>query len=361
MIADSFKKSDWKISKMFQKNPNLKTIKKPTSAIPQKLLKSESLRPSSLVLTEPSFDYPGLSFIDSEDDDVKEYDTNRATITEKKVKAVSHDDIECQPRKLQRIRALDSPTKSLHLDFLNEEKEALFKDNRRSSLCILALKAAAHASSPILKKSSQPGSLNSMISLPGVPPVLGVNDAQQVQMQRQKSKKMIAISSPRLQSEEDLILKLQRKQEFSEMVPTKLKEESDILHNIQKKEMADKISKGSIEKREKVEKLKIQNQFGIASGILKSKALFLAPITGMENEHELLIPPPVSDHPNERRIVRRVVSARLYQSPELVVQAETRFSESPFVLECLEWHNLFRKRHLSPELTLDPLVRQLPN
>ena len=42
--------------------------------------------------------------------------------------------------------------------------------------------------------------------------------------------------------------------------------------------------------------------------------------------------------------------------PEMVVQAETRFSESPFVQECLEWHNNFRRKHLAPDLTLDPPV-----
>ena len=56
-------------------------------------------------------------------------------------------------------------------------------------------------------------------------------------------------------------------------------------------------------------------------------------------------------------IVRRFMSAKLYQSPEMIIQAETRFAESPFVIECLEWHNSFRKRHLAPELSLDPLVR----
>ena len=116
--------------------------------------------------------------------------------------------------------------------------------------------------------------------------------------------------------------------------------------------------KGSVEKREKVEKKKIQNKFGIASGILNSRALFLAPITGIEKEHELLIPPPINEDPKERRIVRRFMSAKLYQSPEMIIQAETRFAESPFVIECLEWHNSFRKRHLAPELSLDPLVRK---
>ena len=42
--------------------------------------------------------------------------------------------------------------------------------------------------------------------------------------------------------------------------------------------------------------------------------------------------------------------------PEMVVQAETRFSESPFVQECLEWHNNYRRKHLAPDLTLDPPV-----
>ena len=42
--------------------------------------------------------------------------------------------------------------------------------------------------------------------------------------------------------------------------------------------------------------------------------------------------------------------------PEMVVQAETRFSESPFVQECLEWHNNYRRKHSAPDLTLDPPV-----
>ena len=169
---------------MFKKNPKASNLKKkPTSAIPQRLLsKTEFSRPISLNL-EPSIDYPGLSFIDS-DDKITDIDYS----AEKKVKTsttpttVSNDNIECQPRKLQSLRALDSPTKSLQLDFLSDDK--LGKENRRSSLCILALKAATHASSPILNKSdSQTNSLHSMISLPGIPPVMGVNDAQQVQVQ----------------------------------------------------------------------------------------------------------------------------------------------------------------------------------
>ena len=51
-----------------------------------------------------------------------------------------------------------------------------------------------------------------------------------------------------------------------------------------------------------------------------------------------------------------MVNAQIYMPPEMVVQAETRFSESPFVQECLEWHNNFRRKHLAPDLTLDPPV-----
>ena len=63
-----------------------------------------------------------------------------------------------------------------------------------------------------------------------------------------------------------------------------------------------------------------------------------------------------SDHPLQRRIVRRVAAAKIHLSPELTVQAETRFSESLFVNECLEWHNHYRKRHLAPPLAFDPIV-----
>ena len=46
----------------------------------------------------------------------------------------------------------------------------------------------------------------------------GVNEVSQVQLNRQKSKKVHKITaSPRLQSEEDLILNMQRKQEFKSM------------------------------------------------------------------------------------------------------------------------------------------------
>jgi hypothetical protein len=67
----------------------------------------------------------------------------------------------------------------------------------------------------------------------------------------------------------------------------KLKEESDILHNIRKREMIDKINKGTgVEKREKEEKKKIHDQFGIASGILNTRNLLLAPITNVINQSD---------------------------------------------------------------------------
>ena len=48
--------------------------------------------------------------------------------------------------------------------------------------------------------------------------LIGVNEVSQVQLNRQKSKKVHKITaSPRLQSEEDLILNMQRKQEFKSM------------------------------------------------------------------------------------------------------------------------------------------------
>ena len=129
---------------MFKKNPN-KKVKRPTSAIPQRLL-SRTL--------EPSFDYPGLPFIDNSDDD---FDNSNGKKVENS-KSNSNDHVECQPKYLKpALRALDSPTKSLHFEIFNEEMGA---SDRRSSLCILALKAATHASSPILNRSSNTNSLN---------------------------------------------------------------------------------------------------------------------------------------------------------------------------------------------------------
>ena len=113
-----------------------------------------------------------------------------------------------------------------------------------------------------------------------------------------------------------------------------------------KKNMIDKIHKGNdcIEKREKTEKKKLNEQFGIASGLLKTRNLLMAPVANINgNEQDLLIPPPKSDHPDQRRIVRRLAGAQLHMPPEMVVQAETRFAESPFVQECLEWTNVFRR------------------
>ena len=173
--------------------------------------------------------------------------------------------IESQPKRLNPVfkRELDSPTKSLQQfdqDKVVERGNPVFGQRRSSSLCILALKASA----ALAKSQKASSSLSSMISLPGVPPVQGVNDVQQVQLHRQKSKKqkqekISASSNSRLQSEEDLILSLHRKQEFQSMNSAKLKQEEDILSNIRKREMIDKLNKaGGDNKRDKEVKKKIQ-------------------------------------------------------------------------------------------------------
>jgi hypothetical protein len=362
--------SEHKVLHLFKKNPKAGNAGKTRSLGSQKLF---SKVPSVTLSTEKdeqaeehsSVDFPGLTFIDDEFDDEQQKKVllSPTSKVEKKAGHWSNDNIEYRPKPDAFKhkggifkRDINSPSKSLNL----EPKDLANKEYRRSSLSIFALKAAAQVSSPCILVQDLQASTNllaSMISLPGVPPVSGVHD--QGHLHRQMTKKYPSINSSRLQSEEDLILDFQRKQEFSVMRPTKLKEESTILKNIQKREMMDKIHKGSIEKREKQEKKKLQEHFGIASGIIKSRVLLVAPVTPVApilDDNDFLIPPPLSDHPNQRRIVRKVVAARIHQSPELIVQAETRFSESPFVLECLEWHNTFRKSHSSPPLTLDPIV-----
>ena len=415
--------------RLFRKNPKSIVVNKTSnSAVSHKLVKSEN-RPSSLHFedSQPTLTFPGcfffffptsvikvkiiiflsfagLSFIDSDSIDncnaklwltpgCSKASCEGGGVNKSKAKSLAGAEkaIECQPttKRLNQAfqRDLDSPTKSLQLELVDECQEArksALGPRRSSSLCILALKSAVArsqlatgktvTSTPHLK-SSQASSLSSMISLPGVPPVQGVNDVQQVQLHRQKSsrQKQAAIaktassnpimtsSNSRLQSEEDLILNLQRKQEFQAMNSAKLKEESDILSNIRKREMIDKLNKGeATEKREKEVKKKIQeNQtYGIASGLLKTRNLLVAPITSLDENQDqgYNFPPPASDHPFERRIVRRLKSAQIQALPELVVQAETRFSESPFVQECFEWHNQLRRRHLAPDLVLDAPV-----
>merc|ERR1711953_368656 len=136
--------------------------------------------------------------------------------------------IESQPKRLNPVfkRELDSPTKSLQQfdqDKLVERGNPVFGQRRSSSLCILALKASAALS------------------------------------KRQKQEKISASSNSRLQSEEDLILSLHRKQEFQSMNSAKLKQEEDILSNIRKREMIDKLNKaGGDNKRDKEVKKKIQ-------------------------------------------------------------------------------------------------------
>ncbi len=343
-------------NRIFKKNARISALKG-SSAVPQKLQsKSAGMeRPSSLNLN--SVTHPGLLYMDDMEDN-NAVDDAKLSHSYRKEKATSIENIESRPS-TKRIRDINSPTKSLQFEDYRD-----FNSPRRSSLCILALKAATAAarSSPnFISNTSEHSSLSSMISLPGVPPVQGVNDVCQVQLHRQKSKKAnnkIINCSPRIQSEEDLILNMQRKQEFKAMNQAKLKEESDILHNIRKREMIDKINKGSggVEKREKEEKMKIHQKFDIASGLMKTRNLLLAPIDTIIDKHDEFSGPPESDHPNQRRIVRRVVNGTVHVPPELVVQAETRFGDSIFVQECLEWHNRFRRRHLAPDLILDAPV-----
>ena len=83
--------------------------------------------------------------------------------------------------------------------------------------------------------------------------------------------------------------KLDHLQNSKRMLTTqaKLKEESDILHNIRKREMIDKINKGTgVEKREKEEKKKIHEQSGTASGSLNTRNLLVAPITNGINQSD---------------------------------------------------------------------------
>merc|ERR1712098_268270 len=111
----------------------------------------------------------------------------------------SIENIDFGPRKRLFTREVDSPTKSLQLESCDSNNKvslsAESSDLRRSSLCILALKtAAAKATSTPFLKSSEQSSLSSMISLPGVPPVQGVNEVSQVQIHRQRSKKVPKIN-----------------------------------------------------------------------------------------------------------------------------------------------------------------------
>ena len=373
---------DHEQKRLFRKNP--KSLNKSSNSAVSHKLVVKNERPSSLSFEESqqsTLSFPGLSFIDSDSIDNGQAKlwltsgSSKTKLSEEKV-------IESQPRRLNPVfkRELDSPTKSLQLELPpadDDHKETgVLGQRRSSSLCILALKTAVAKSQktvtiPSHLRSSQASSLSSMISLPGVPPVQGVNDVQQVQLHRQKSSRqkqekssnpIINTSNSRLQSEEDLILSLHRKQEFKSMNSAKLKQEEDILSNIRKREMIDKLNKGdATDKRNKelVKKKLQENQqnYGIASGLLKTRNLLVAPITSFDHEnHQDLIPPPASDHPNERRIVRWLKSATIQSAPELVVQAETRFSESPFVQECFQWHNQLRRRHLAPDLVLDAPV-----
>jgi len=52
---------------------------------------------------------------------------------------------------------------------------------------------------------------------------------------------LVTSGTIRFHSEENLMLKQQRQKEFSGMRPTKLRQESSILKNIQRREMIDKV------------------------------------------------------------------------------------------------------------------------
>ena len=72
--------------------------------------------------------------------------------------------------------------------------------------------------------------------------------------------------------------------------------------------MIDKINKGTgVEKREKEEKKKIQDQFGIASGILNTRNLLLAPITNVINQSDKVC--------SKKKQTKRVL-ANIYYSPQ---------------------------------------------
>ena len=59
-----------------------------------------------------------------------------------------------------------------------------------------------------------------------------------------------------------------------------------------------------------------------------------------------------------RKILMKLAKAKLLYTPATRSLAETRFADSDFVAECLEWHNHYRQHHLAPPLTLDPIVRE---
>ena len=60
----------------------------------------------------------------------------------------------------------------------------------------------------------------------------------------------------------------------------------------------------------------------------------------------------------QKRILRKVAAARIDYNQEHKIIAETRFAESEFVKECLDWHNHYRAHHLAPPLEFDPIVRK---
>ena len=140
--------------------------------------------------------FTGLSYIDDErerlasPEDIEYFEQFKRQLCHEKATSIENIELKPNPKRLFK-REIESPTKSLQF----EDSILETHSNRRSSLCILALKTAAlKASSTPFLKSSEQSSLSSMISLPGVPPVQGVNEVSQVQLHRQKSRKAPTIA-----------------------------------------------------------------------------------------------------------------------------------------------------------------------
>ena len=93
-------------SRLFQKNPKTSSVKKPTSAVSQRLVKAE--RPVSLNVDGRAVHYQGLSLID----DAKQQ-LSPLFPAQEKATSCSIENIECRPTKRLFKREVDSPTKSL--------------------------------------------------------------------------------------------------------------------------------------------------------------------------------------------------------------------------------------------------------
>jgi len=247
-----------------------------------------------------------------------------------------------------------------------------------------------------LSASCHGTTINSMISMPGVPPVPGVSHvASPVKSNKSLRTYELQVKTPKNDKVEGM-LNQQRRKEFSVMRPSKLKEESSILYNIKQREK----TSGKLAQREREEKKRIQDEFNIANGLFKSRAVFMAPGTSLVSSSSLSPPPPSDESSSQvedpdqhqpkvmaaaaavtpkqtttaaqggdvrptqdsgggsqqKRILRKVAAARIDYNQEHKIIAETRFAESEFVKECLDWHNHYRAHHLAPPLEFDPIL-----